>query len=258
MNELQIAIKHFDLYYFLAIQDVKSRFRRSKLGVFWIVIQQLVYAFGVGLIWSNLFGINYKEFVPFITIGISLWQFISSGVTDGSMTFTIAQGYIKQMPIPQSVFIFRTLCVHTFYLFVGICSALFVMTIFGKLSLHGILYSIPGFAILMLYFYGAAGSMAYLGLRYRDLQHAVTSIFSMLFIITPIVYPPEMLVNKGISIVLYGNPFASLIEVVRHPLLQYTMADPLHYWIAFGFSICIIMVRFFVVKKWERYIPFWS
>lgn len=258
IKDIYLAIKYFDVYSFLSAQDIKSRFRGSKLGVAWIIIQQLVYAFGVGLIWSNIFGIDASEFIPFITIGIAIWNFTSSGVIDGSHTFTLAHGYIKQTPIPQSIFIFRTISTQLIYLVVSMLCSFLVMLVFNKLHIIGIVYAVPGIIILIFYFYGAAGSMAYLGLRFRDLQHAVSSIFSMLFILTPIVYPPEILIKKGIPIVVYCNPFASLIEVVRYPLLHGTMPDSINYLIAIIFTIFLIALRFFVAKKWERYVPFWS
>ena len=257
-QELRTAIRYFDIYYFLALQDIKSRFRRSRLGVFWIVIQQLVYSFGVGLIWTKIFGMNPAEFIPFLTIGVTLWAFISASMVEGSMIFVNAHGYLKQLPLPQSIFIFRTVLTQGFYLAVGMATATLVLTAFGRLNFHGILYAIPGGIILVAYFYGASGALAYLGLRYRDLQHALSSIFSMLFIVTPVMYPPEILIKKGIAIIVYGNPFASLIEVVRVPLLTGHLAEPIHYAIAACFTIFMIKVRFVVTKKWGRFVPFWA
>ena len=112
--------------------------------------------------------------------------------------------------------------------------------------------------ILMIYFYGACGALAYLGIRYRDLQHALTSIFGMLFILTPVIYPPEILLKKGLWIVIYGNPFSSLIEIVRYPLIHHHLTDGIHYIIALAFTFIMIAIKFSAAKKWERFVPFWS
>jgi ABC-type polysaccharide/polyol phosphate export permease len=162
------------------------------------------------------------------------------------------------MPLPQSIFILRTLMVQSFYLLIGISSGILVLIVFSKFNFIGIIYSIPGFCILILYFYGSSGSMAYLGLRYRDLQHAVSSIFSMLFILTPVVYPPEVLIKKGIGFAVYINPFASLIEIIRYPLLNHQIPDNMHYAISLIFTLGVISIRYIIAKKWERFVPFWS
>jgi ABC-type polysaccharide/polyol phosphate export permease len=100
--------------------------------------------------------------------------------------------------------------------------------------------------------------MAYMGLRYRDLQHALPSIFSLLFIVTPVIYPPEILVKKGASYILYLNPFTSLIEVVRSPLLEGSLASTEHYIISILMSLIMLYCKYFIEKKWRRFVPFWS
>ena len=200
-SDLAIAIKYFDLYYFLAKQDLKSRFRRSYLGISWIVVHQLFFSLVAGFIWAKIFGMDVKNFIPFLTIGSVLWAFISSSLTEGCGTFVSAQGYLKQLPLPQSIFIFRTLLTSLFYLAVGIGTSIGVLILFDKFHIFSLFYVMPGLIILICYFYGTSGTMAYLGLRYRDLQHAITSMLSLLFIITPVLYPPEVLIKKGIGIV---------------------------------------------------------
>lgn len=257
-NELGIIVKYWHIYSFLSIQDLKSKFRRSRLGVLWIVIQQLVFALGAGIVWSKVFGINVSEFIPFVTIGMTIWNFIASAMTEGCNTFVVSHAYIKQFPLPQSIFILRTLVTHSVYFAIGLCATFAILIVFGKFYIYGILCSLPGFALLLLYFYGASGAMSYLGLRYRDVQHAITGIISLLFIITPVMYPPEILLKKGITIIIYGNPFASLIEIIRCPLLNNEFADWLHYATASCFVLILISIRFALANKWRRFIPFWS
>ena len=257
-SDLSVAIKYFDLYYFLAKQDLKSRFRRSYLGISWIVIQQLFFSLVAGYVWSKIFGMNTSEFIPFLTIGSVVWAFISAAMIEGCGTFVIAHSYLKQLPLPQSIFIFRTLFTSLFYLAVGLCTAIGVLIIFGKFNILSIFFILPGIVILICYFYGTSGTMAYLGLRYRDLQHAITSILSLLFIVTPVLYPPEVLVKKGIGIVVYMNPLASLIEVIRYPLLNADFASFHHYLVSVTFVFFMMSFKLILKRKWERFVPFWA
>jgi lipopolysaccharide transport system permease protein len=54
--------------------------------------------------------------------------------------------------------------------------------------------------------------------RFRDVPQIVSSIMQLVFFITPIMYLPEQLGQRGIG-VLKWNPFAIILEVVRNPLL---------------------------------------
>jgi ABC-type polysaccharide/polyol phosphate export permease len=257
-KELSIIIKYWDISLFLCQQDLKSRFRRSKLGIFWLVINQLSFSLGAGLIWSKILGTDSSDFIPFLAVGFALWTFISSSMIEGCSTFINAHNYIKQLPLPQTIFIMRIFLVTMSYFGISMMSALLVLLYFKKLSLIGLIYSLPGFIILISYFYGAIGTMGYLGIRYRDIQHGLPGVFSLLVMLTPVMYSPEILIKKGVAFVIYANPFASLIEVIRNPLLYNVLAPQIHYFTATGFACLMIAIRFILEKKWGRLVAFWS
>jgi lipopolysaccharide transport system permease protein len=255
---LSIAKKYFDLYIFLAHQDIKSRFRRSYLGVGWLVVQQLMFAFVASIVWSRIFSVDTSIFIPFLVIGITIWGFIVSSMVDSCATFVHSKAYLKQFHLPLEVLILRSLCTNVYYLIIGILTSFVVFLCFNKLSIIGIIYFIPGLLILIVYYYSACSTFAYLGLRFRDIQHALTGIFALLFIVTPVIFPPEILAQKGINFIVYLNPFASIIEVVRYPLIYDEFADPAQYAIALGFTIGLYLFQLILKNKWRRLVPFWA
>ena len=257
-KEVTIATSYWPVWSYLSAQDIKNRFRRSRLGVVWVVLQQLAFSLGAGFIWAAVFHQSPGEFIPFLTIGFAIWGFISAVMVEGCGAFVIAHGYLKQLPLPQSIFIFRTLLTQLFYLVIGLVTALGVLAAFGKLHFVSIVFAIPGLLILALYAYGAVGAMAYLGLRYRDLQHGLGGVFSLLFVLTPVIYPPDVLIQKGLHLAVYGNPFSSLVEVVRRPLLLGELAGLADYGSASLFAVVLVSVRFALSSKWGRFVPFWS
>lgn len=257
-KEVSIATSYWPVWSYLAVQDIKHRFRRSRLGVVWVVVQQLAFALGAGFIWAAVFRQSPGDFIPFLTIGFTIWGFVSAVMVEGCGAFVIAHGYLKQLPLPQSIFIFRTVLTQLFYLVIGLVTALGILAVFGKFHISGIMWTIPGLVILSLYAYGAVGAMAYLGLRYRDLQHGLGGVFSLLFVITPVIYPPEVLIQKGLHLAVYGNPFSALVEVVRQPLLLGAPAGLADYGIASLFAAVLIAMRFALATKWSRFVPFWS
>ncbi len=257
-NSLTIARKYFDLYYFLSKQDIKNRFRRSYLGIGWLVVQQMMFALFASIVWARLFGIDAGSFIPFLVVGIAIWGFITASMVESCGIFVQTRAYLRQFPLPHSVFIFRYLLTNLYYLFIGMLTALTVFIIFNKFNFLGVIYSIPGLIILIIYFYAASGTMAYLGLRYRDIQHALTGIFSLLFIVTPVIFPSEVLLKKGISMVIYLNPFASLIDIVRHPIINGEFASFQQYATSITFTIFLLTFQYILEKKWGRLVPFWA
>ena len=257
-TEFKLAVDNFNIWSYLSNSDVKNRFRRSKLGVLWPILHQLAFSIGAGVIWATVFHLNPSDFIPFLTLGFAIWGFIAGSLTEGSSTFINAHGYLKQLPLPQSIFIFRTLLTQLIFLAIGIATALGILIVFGKFTLIGFLLSIPGFLILLIFAYGSIGSLAYLGLRYRDLQHGLTGLLSLLFVVTPIIYPAEVLIQRGLAFAVFVNPFASLIEIIRFPILHGEFAAPTHYLVSSLFSLAIVIFRFQLGFRWSRFVPFWS
>jgi len=257
-REFKLAVNNFNIWSYLSASDVKNKFRRSKLGVIWPVIHQLAFSLGAGVIWAAVFHLKPEDFIPFLTMGFAIWGFIAGSMMEGCSSFVVAHGYLKQLPLPQSIFIFRTVFTQVIYLAIGLATALGVLLYFGKLHPLGLLYALPGLMLLLAYSYGAIGTLAYLGLRYRDLQHGLAGIFSLLFVITPVIYPAEVLIQKGLSFAIYMNPLSSLIEIVRVPVLTGDFANGSHYAIAGVFALVLVVLRFYFGSRWGRYVPFWS
>lgn len=256
-NDITAVSEHFNLYYSLAKHDISNRFRRSKLGILWIVLQQLIFVLGASVIWSNIFNMEIENFMPFLVTGMAIWGFLVSSMVEGCSIFVVSQGYLKNFCLPESIFVFRALIANFFYFLLNILTASLVLIAFNKFSFVGIIYALPGILILIIYFYAASGTMAYLGLRYRDLNHALSSIFSLLFVLTPVMFTPEMLLKKGISIIVYLNPFASLLEIIRYPLLNHNFPEYHNYLIAIGFTSLLIGIYLTLKQRWKRFIPFW-
>ena len=57
--------------------------------------------------------------------------------------------------------------------------------------------------------------------RFRDIPRIIASLAEVVFLITPIIWTPDLL---GPRIYLaYGNPFFHMIEIVRAPLLGHVL-----------------------------------
>src|SRR5206468_736045 len=54
----------------LGVQDVRLRFRRSAIGVWWIFVNLAVLILSIGLIYANLLGQNTRDFIPHLTMGL--------------------------------------------------------------------------------------------------------------------------------------------------------------------------------------------
>lgn len=250
--------KYREIWLFLAIQDVKSRFRRSYLGVLWMVAHQLTFALGGGLIWSAIFGTDPATFIPSIAAGFAIWGFIANSFVDGSNAFLTSQGYIRQVSMPVQIFILRHWATSLVTLLVGTLTAISLALILGGPQvLLGLPAFILGAAMLACCMLMVSAAMSYLGVMYGDVTHALAGIFQMLFVVSPVIYPPQVLEARGLGWFVAVNPFTSMIEIVRVPILEQHMAQPFNYAVVLGVTALFAVIYALLDARLGRRIVFY-
>ena len=95
-KDLRDGLNQRELWLSLGWQDIKQRYRRSVIGPFWITIATGVQAGAMGLLYSALLNIPLKEFLPYVTVGLIVWNLISASILEGSDVFIANEGLIKQ------------------------------------------------------------------------------------------------------------------------------------------------------------------
>lgn len=219
LADITDAIRRYSLIGMLGWQDVRQRYKRSTLGPFWITLSMGVMISTIGIVFGSIFQSPIKEFLPFLAAGMIFWSFTSSVVTDGCTGFIAAEGIIKQLPLPLSVHILRTIWRNTLILAHNLVIYPFVLLAVGKPLTCAALMSIPGFFVLVLNLTWVALILAILCTRYRDLPPIVGSILQVLFYLTPVMWMPNLLPERAGSYLLDLNPLYHLLALVRSPLL---------------------------------------
>lgn len=257
VNDTLKTINLWRVWWFLGMQDIRARFRRSFIGPAWLLINLVFFVGGVGTVYGLLFGQPMHEFLPFLTSGFVIWAYIISSIIESCNSFVNAEGYIKQFCYPKQIYIFRSLVSYSTILAIGLLVLIPLQLYFHSFSIKGWLISIPGLLLLHLAGLGHSTISAYIGTRFRDLPHALGSILQVLFFVTPVMFPIKVLQEKHVDFIYQFNPLYYLIDVVRHPILQSEWA-PVDSYIYAGIYILITWLSAFVVAaKFDSRIVFW-
>ena len=79
-----------ELWLHLGWQDIKQRYRRSVLGPFWITIATGVTAIAMGGLYSKLFKLELSVHLPYVTLGLIIWNLINASKAPTSSSRTKA------------------------------------------------------------------------------------------------------------------------------------------------------------------------
>jgi ABC-2 type transport system permease protein/lipopolysaccharide transport system permease protein len=197
--------------------DILQRYRRSMLGPFWLTASMAIMVIALGVLYSELFNTPIHDFLPFLCIGLLVWNFLATFLNEGGVIFTASESYIKQIRLPYSVYVYRSawskliIFAHNFVIYFG------VMIYFQIWPGAVALLAIPGIALIVLNGALVTVSIGILSARFRDIPLLITSVVQIIFFITPIMWKPALLSRR--SFIVDMNPFYHMVEIVRAPLL---------------------------------------
>lgn len=250
LADIRQGLAAWRVWWMLALNDVRRRYRRSGLGQFWLTLSMAFNIGGLGFVYSRLFHVDVTTYLPYITVTFVSWGIISSLVIENCTAFSENEGLIRHVFLPRSLLIFRVMA-RTFViaghnvLIIPIVFALYHVGVNAN-----ILWLAVGLLLVIVNGFLFGFFLAIVCARFRDVPQIMISIMQVVFFITPVMFTPAQLSTRGIS-VLQWNPFASLLEVLTAPILGMRPSD-------FALISCVVMAAlgfFLLIPFVGRYAP---
>lgn len=217
IKDISQTINQSDLVVYLAISDLRSRYRRTVLGPFWFTLNTLVASVGLGLLWSELLKIDRITFMPSITVGMIIWSFISGLIVDSTNLYSTQSAVIRNINLPLSIWPAQLVSRHLINLAHTAPIFLVIAYILGFPLTRTAWLALPGILLLSLNTLWLSLLLGMLGARFRDLGHLVASLMPLVMLISPVFYRPNFLPFS--ERIMWFNPFSHFIELIRYPLL---------------------------------------
>lgn len=217
-KDISEALSKYRLALIFGWQDVAQRYRRSRVGAFWLTLNMAVFIGALGLIFGTLFQTEMREFLPYLCAGVIMWSFISTSLSEGCVTFSSADGIILQVRLPLFTHILRALWRNLIIFAHNIVIFPVVALLMGKTLNFYILLAIPGLLLVCLNLAWMMLVLATVCARYRDMTQVLTNILQVLFYATPIMWMDKTLPGHVSRMFINWNPFYHLIQLVRAPL----------------------------------------
>lgn len=241
------------LIWTMTMQELRSRYTGSFLGLAWMLVIPLVQL----LIYTFVFGYIYKVsqessgivdyalslfcgFVPFIMVSESLSSAPSRIVSQPN--------FVKKVVFPLEILPVITMSVAAIHA-LGALVVLLLAAFFLGDGIHLTILWLPLVAIApILQLIGLSWILSSIGVFIRDLTSTIQLIVQFLFFLTPITYPLSFVPEKLLS--LYKlNPLVGITENFRRILL--TGKEPVIVDILYP-SVCgvvIIVVGFYCFQR---------
>ena len=210
-------------YFWMALVriDLRNRYRRSIVGVGWSLLHPIAMTIVLCVVFSQLFKADVRTYAPFLLSGLTFWGFMVGVVTQGCQCFFQGESYIRQHPAPLAIYPLRTTLGAGIHFLLGLGIAMvFVWCVRGFGNLPALLSLIPTLLLLFVVGWSLAVCMGVANVMFQDSQHLIDVAMQIMFYVTPIMYPAELLRARHLDWFVRLNPFAVLLELIRQPLLE--------------------------------------
>lgn len=260
-EDLKRGFGQRELWLALGWQDIKQRYRRSTLGPLWITIATGVMAAALGLLYSQLFGIDLAEFLPHVAVGLILWGFIAGCIKDGSEVFIADEGLIKQLPSALSVHVYRLVWRQFLFLLHNLVIWLALLAIFRIPVGWEVLLAIPAMVLLVLNGIWVTMFFGIVATRFRDVAPLLDSLVQLAFYMTPIVWTAKTLTDQGGAVAERAvlaklNPLYHYLDIVRGPMINSPVETSS--WIVVLIMTGVgLVLALLAMRQWRFRVSYW-
>ncbi len=225
----------------LVSRDIKVKYRRSVLGVFWTLLNPLLMMAVLSFVFSNLFRFEIDNFPIYILSAQVIFNFFTEA-TNSSMTSIIGNSsLIKKVYIPKYLFPFARVC-SSFINIMASFTALIIVMIVTRTELHlTILFSVVPIAMVVVMAFGIGLILASIAVKFRDTIYLYGVFLTALNYLVPMIYPMSILDEKPLikTIVTY-NPLTTIITMFRDVIMYNNLPTLSN--LLYSSTVCIIFL----------------
>jgi lipopolysaccharide transport system permease protein len=241
-----------ELVYFLALRDVKVRYKQTALGVAWVLLQPLL-AMGI---FSIIFGsrglsTNGVPYPLFVISGLVPWFYFSNATSGASGSVVGNTQLISKVYFPRLAIPLAAVLANLVDLSIGILLMLVLLLAFG-VGWTAQLLMVPVLVVLMvLTALGVSVWLSALDVQYRDVRYAVPFFIQVWLFATPVIYSAADVPERWRPI-LALNPMSGIIEAFRWAFLG-TSEPPVAALVAsMGIVLVLLVTGLLYFRRMER------
>lgn len=210
-------------YFWMSLvqMDLRNRYRRSVLGMGWSMLHPLIMTAVMCVVFHRIFNQDVRTFAPFLLVGFCFWNYLTAVVNQGCNCLFQGEAYIRQYPAPMAIYPLRTMLgavVHFLIALAVVIALSWGLNGFGNAP--ALVSLVPALLLLCVFGWSIAVIAGFSTAYFPDMKHLAEVGLQILFYASPVIYPPNVLRDKGLGWIVDYNPLASLMELLREPILH--------------------------------------
>lgn len=218
LDEIFALVAYRQLLIQFVSRAIKTRYKRSFLGVAWTMLNPLLTMIVLTVVFSQLFRIQIENFPVYVLSGQLVWIFFSNTTSSAMGDMLWSGDLIKRIFVPKSVFAVSAIGTGIVNLGISLLPLLLISLVLSvKLSVSLLTWPLTIF-LLALYSLGLSLILTTISVYFADMLPFYNVLLTIWLYATPVIYPLEIVPQQWLWLFRF-NPMYYFIEAFRAPLL---------------------------------------
>lgn len=214
-----MRLHFFELVWFSTYAELRAERSRSYLGLAWWLVEPALMMAAFWLVFDRILGTGGPGYLPFLLIGLVVWQWLKSSVVHAGQAIWMNLALIHQVRMPVLVFPFVNLLADAIKFGVVFVLLLVVLWLAGYPPNAAYLSLPPLLLCMALCAIGGGLLLAALMPLLPDLRFVVEQLLTVLMFLSGVVFALER-VPAPYAEWLTWNPVLMLLDAMRGVLLH--------------------------------------
>ena len=218
LREFQELFRYRDLLKMLVSNSIKTRYKRSALGVLWTLLNPLLNTVVLTIAFSRVLKFDVANYPVYILSGLIFWNFFAQTTAYAMQQLVWGSNLIKRIYVPRTIFAVSAVGNGLVNLLLALIPLALIMLAY-RLPFTPALFFLP-VAVLFtgMFVLGVSLLFSTVAVFFTDLIEIYNVALSALYFLTPIIYPESVLENY--PLILKVNPIYILLNLFRQPIIR--------------------------------------
>jgi ABC-2 type transport system permease protein len=235
----------------LVKRDLKVRYKRSVLGIFWTMLNPLLMMVITSIVFSNLFRGSITNFPIYVLSGYIVWTFFSQSTVAASSSILDSSGLTRKVYVPPALFPLACVVSALINLTLALAPLVLLMVVTGGTFSFALLVLPISALFLALFCFGVGLILASSAVFFRDAVYTYQVLLVAWMYLTPLFYPEEIIPDR-FKVFVYLNPIYHLVELFRAPIYSGVLPDVTNVLVAALFSIVAVVFGWWFFESTRR------
>ncbi len=242
-----------EVLYRFGARDVTLRYRQTLLGVAWVVLQPLLTALVLVLVFYKVAHLKYGGAPPivFIFVGMTVWNLFSDIITRAQISLVSNRDLVSKVFFPRMLVPLAVVYSCLVDFLVSTALLIVLMVLYGVNPGAPVLLSPVWLLMVILLASGVGLVTSALTVRYRDVNYFVPFILQFLLYASPIAYSIQNVPSKY-RVIYDLNPLTWLLQLFQWSFVRQPAPHLWEFVLAIVVPIAVFVGGAIIFEQMER------